>query len=420
MCGDNMEHNRKQKLLMIIALMLSIASLSIGFAAFSVSLNVSSQASVSPNSDTFSVKFSTNKDSLVVDAVTPSSKTSGITTSDGVIDNSTNPTIKNLSATFTNPGQYVEYIFYTRNEGEYTAYLNNINFIGSKICKGEAGTTDSLVQSACESINITATIGDITYTETTPITGHTLNKKTGEEIKVRLEYASNGAYVDGAISITFPNVALVYSTLDDSTITPELSFYPTVISGDIDTIGSEICIAEECFFVISSTEETVTMLAKYNLYFDVSFDESNNFYYFNSAEVKQSEASTTMAFSRGQYWKNEEYVYPSDGYIYDENTFIYSVIENYKTYLTSLGVSPNMARLIAVEELESLGCSKSNRSCSGSPSWVYSTNYWTGTSNYWYIWIIDSNGTNTLVEINFNHGTTVGVRPVITISKTYF
>lgn len=34
-----MEHNRKQKLLMIIALVLSITSLSIGFAAFSTTLN---------------------------------------------------------------------------------------------------------------------------------------------------------------------------------------------------------------------------------------------------------------------------------------------------------------------------------------------------------------------------------------------
>ena len=57
-----MEHNRKQKMLIIIALVVGIASLSIGFAAFSTTLNISSSASVTPNSDTFSVKFSTNKE----------------------------------------------------------------------------------------------------------------------------------------------------------------------------------------------------------------------------------------------------------------------------------------------------------------------------------------------------------------------
>ena len=57
--------SRDRKKLVIFMLMFSIAALSIGFAAFSASLNISSQASITPNSDTFSVKFSTNKDSLV-------------------------------------------------------------------------------------------------------------------------------------------------------------------------------------------------------------------------------------------------------------------------------------------------------------------------------------------------------------------
>ena len=218
-----MEKNRNQKLLMIITLVLAVASLSIGFAAFSVSLNISSQATISPNSDTFSVKFSTNKDSLIVSAVTPSDNPYNLTTTNGTIDNSTNPIIKNLSVTFTEPGQYVEYTFYARNEGEYTAYLNNINFIGNKTCTGDQEATDALVQMACESINITATIGNVTYTETTPITDHTLNKKTGEQVKIRLEYSTTGTYVDGPFTINFPYISVVYSTLDDSSITPTLS-----------------------------------------------------------------------------------------------------------------------------------------------------------------------------------------------------
>ena len=411
-----MEKSRKQKLLLIIALVISIASLSVGFAAFSVSLNISSQANVSPRSDTFSVKFSTNKDNLVVEAVVPSDNPYSLIATNGTIDNSTNPTIKGLSATFTKPGQYVEYTFYARNEGEYTAYLNNINFMGSKRCRGEAGTTDSLVQSACEAINISASVGDITYTETTPITGHTLNRKTGERIRVRLEYDPNGVNVDGSFSIFLPNVALVYSTLDDSAITPDFSFQPIIISGDIDTIGSEICIGDECFYVISSTEENVTMLAKYNLYVDVVLNA--NVYVYYSDVVKQSENGTTMMFSSRTYWKDEEYVYPSNGYIYDENTFIYGVIEKYKTHLTALGVSSSMARLIAVEELEKLGCSRSNKSCGGAPNWVYSTSYWTGSSSYWYIWITSSS--SGLSELNHNNYAAQGIRPVITISKSEF
>ena len=60
-------------------------------------------------------------------------------------------------------GDYVEYVFYARNEGEYTAYLNNINYLGDKTCIASSGTTESLVQSACNSINVTVTIGSTTY-----------------------------------------------------------------------------------------------------------------------------------------------------------------------------------------------------------------------------------------------------------------
>lgn len=98
--------------------------MTLGFAAFSTTLNISSSASVTPSSGDFMVKFSTSKDSLVVNAVEPSSKTSGITTTNGTIVNSVSPTLSNLSASFTSPGQYVEYTVYARNEGEYTAYLN--------------------------------------------------------------------------------------------------------------------------------------------------------------------------------------------------------------------------------------------------------------------------------------------------------
>ena len=155
--GDKMNFYRKisyKKKLTIILLVLAVVGMSIGFAAFSTTLNISSTASVNPNSDTFSVKFSTNQDRLVVDEVVPSEISSGLTASNGVIDNSAAPTLKNLSVEFTAPGQYVEYIFYARNEGEYTAYLNNVYFDGQKKCSADEGVEQSLVDSACSAINL--------------------------------------------------------------------------------------------------------------------------------------------------------------------------------------------------------------------------------------------------------------------------
>lgn len=170
-----MEHSRKQKLLMIVALIVAVASLSIGFAAFSVTLNISSSASVTPSSDTFSVKFSSSYSKVDTSPIQATDHMPGILrVGHGIIDNSSNPTIKNFSVTFSELGQYVEFVFYVRNEGEYTAYLNSVNFLGDKVCKAETGTTDSLVQSACEAINAKITIGGTTYTETSDVTGQPL------------------------------------------------------------------------------------------------------------------------------------------------------------------------------------------------------------------------------------------------------
>ena len=242
-----MEKQRQIKILSIVALVLAISAMTLGFAAFSTTLNISSSASVTPSSADFAVKFSTSQTSLVTDAVAPSSKTTGITTTNGTIVNSVSPTLSNLSASFNSPGQYVEYTVYARNEGAYTAYLNNINYLGDKTCIASSGTTESLVQSACNSINIKVTIGSTTYDDTTPISSHALAKGASETIKVRLEYAENGTAVDGTFKITFPSISLVYSTIDNSSMDGKVI---RVVSGDINTEGSIVAIGNEQFYVI--------------------------------------------------------------------------------------------------------------------------------------------------------------------------
>ena len=211
--------NRSRKKLIIFMLMSSIASLSIGFAAFSTTLNISSSASVNPNSDNFKVKFSTNQNSLVVGAVTPSSNSNGLTVLNGSINNTTNPTLTNLSVTFTKPGQSVAYRVYAINVGEYTAYLNNVIFSGEKTCTPGEGASTSLVQSACNSIKIDVSVENSLFEEDTPsgyIFSNPLEPGASEEIIISFQYESNGAYVDGPFSIKFPDITLIYSTVADT------------------------------------------------------------------------------------------------------------------------------------------------------------------------------------------------------------
>ena len=385
---DYMEKQRQIKILSIVALVLAISAMTLGFAAFSTTLNISSSASVTPSSADFSVKFSTSQTSLVTDAVAPSSKTSGITTTNGTIVNGVSPTLSNLSSTFTSPGQYAEYTVYARNTGEYTAYLNNINYLGDKTCIASSGTTESLVQSACNSINITVTIGSTTYDDTAPISSHALAKGAGEAVKVRLEYDENGTPVDGSFKIAFPSVSLVYSTVDDSTMDEKVV---RVVSGDINTPGSIVAIGNEQFYVFGKENGNVKLLSMINITLD------NN-------PIQSSSAGTT-AFS------NSSSTY--SGSIVEE------YVNNYKAYLTNLGANILFARLITKAELEKLGCNEDDYSCSNAPSWIYSTSYWLGSAiGTVDVWSVRSSAYFDTYYYDTDYG--LGVRPVIEISESEF
>ena len=208
-----MRGNKNTKLYILGALLLGVASISLGFAAFSNTLRIQSQANVTPNEDTFKVVFSSNGTTYKTDPVTGTITGSGVTTDNGIIDNTTNPTITGLHASFKSPGQKVVYNFFVHNMGEYLAYLNSITFKGSKTCIAGSGASESLVNSACSAITMKVEIGSLSVAETTQnITGETIAAGEFKPISVTIEYASNGSRVDGPFSVTFPDVSLYYGS----------------------------------------------------------------------------------------------------------------------------------------------------------------------------------------------------------------
>ena len=155
-----MERSRRFKVLSIIALVVAIAGMSLGFAAFSATLNISSSATVTPSSSNFSVGFYPSEIPTLDDGViTP--VTSGGATGNNVSLSPASTTISGLKANFTEPGQTIEYSFYVGNEGEYDAYLRAINFLNvsgktsNKVCTPGTGTTATLVEATCEAITMT-------------------------------------------------------------------------------------------------------------------------------------------------------------------------------------------------------------------------------------------------------------------------
>lgn len=236
-----MINDRSTKFIAIIALIIAVLGVSLGFASYSEYLNISSEALVSPDASTFNVKFSTASDTITPGKVTPTGSSGEEATISGT-------TISGLKANFTAPGEVTNYEFFVRNNGEYDAYLTAVTFGTITITEEEdgqpverevlkncvvvPGTTENpeeanndLVQAACADINVSIKLGEDTET-TDPetfttsqanITEHLLAKNNYEPIVVSISYANNGNRADGDFEVEFGEITLTYSSVDNDT-----------------------------------------------------------------------------------------------------------------------------------------------------------------------------------------------------------
>lgn len=213
-----MSENRGYKIIAIVALVLGTIGVTLGYAAFSSTLTIKSSAEVKPDSSTFNVDFSSSSSAVETNDITPTlNKTvSGFTATAATINNASDPLISNLKATFTEPGQSATYSFYSYNAGEYVAYLNSIVFSGNKTCTAKSGTTQALVDSACNGISLSVKVGSesATTTSVANVTGHTLGLGTAEEVVVVISYAEGSALADGDFDVTLPDIVLTYDSVD--------------------------------------------------------------------------------------------------------------------------------------------------------------------------------------------------------------
>ena len=219
-----MEKNRSSKIIAVLALVVGVAGLSLGFAAFSNTLTIQSSAEVKPDDSKFNVDFSTSTTAVETDPVvaTLNKTAEGFTATNGTIDNSTDPVISNLKATFTEPGQTATYSFYAYNAGEYDAFLKSITFenvageSAAKVCTPATGTTAALVASACEGISVSVKVGteSVTTGSIASITNHSLLKAAAEPVVVTISYDSDAAIADGDFSVAFGDIKLSYASVD--------------------------------------------------------------------------------------------------------------------------------------------------------------------------------------------------------------
>ena len=215
-----MEKERGTKVIAIVALCVAVIGLSVGFAAFSNRLTISSSANVTPDMNDFDVNFSTVNTTETAGTVSGTPSNDLVTAEDATINNADAPTITNLKANFTAPGQSVTYSFYAHNAGEYIAYLKSVDYENisegvTKVCTAAEGTSEDMVRAACNSISVTVKVGSDSFAGTqSSISSHSLAIDDYEPVEVKIEYAAAGTRADGDFSVEFGDIALTYSSVD--------------------------------------------------------------------------------------------------------------------------------------------------------------------------------------------------------------
>lgn len=225
-----MEKNRGSKVIAIVGLVVAVAALSIGFAAFTQNLTISSSAKVTPSDNVLKVLFSSSDGTQAEEAVVanPSTSADGKTQTgtNATINNNggVNPTITGLHADFTAKKQTVTYTFYVHNDSEYIAYLRSVAFgnaAGSdtyKKCTKGTNTTESMVTAACADVTLKISVGGTEFTSSNAaVTDSSLAVGAFAPVVVTISYDAAGTSTtpipDGDFSVAFGDITLGYSSV---------------------------------------------------------------------------------------------------------------------------------------------------------------------------------------------------------------
>lgn len=399
----NYASNRKLLIGVFAVLLVALLSLTMAYAALSTVLNISGNAEVVASN--WDIHF----DNATV--------VSGSSTTDVPVINSNK---LSFSTTLNNPGDYYRFTVDVVNGGtidamiESFAKINDLTDEQKKFLKFDIMYTDGLSLSEKQ----------------------LLSKNSSKNITVEVMFRKDISVDDlptSAVNLDL-SFSIVYYQADSSgTELTGGSFSSSalrVISGDLYTVGSEVCANDQCFYVISTDDDSVSLLAKYNLLVGNQYDSSTGTLtaLTDPTGIQDSKALGCdgginivwyggIAYSNSVYWSSLT-TFPT--YIYDENSILYEYVENYKAYLETYGVSINEARLIDFDELIELGCVQSTLDCSGAPSWLYQTTYWTGSAynNKASVWFVNINGTFNGTSYKTAYG--AGIRPVIEVPLSEF
>ncbi len=218
-----MKKNNSSKTISVLAIVVAIVGLTIGFAVYSSTIKIDN-LNVKPNKDTFVVKFSSSEKEVDENKPIKGVSSNGAWADEARIVSGGETAVAYLKARFTAPGQKVTYTLYAHNKGNYDAFLRTITFANavgantSKACRPyDSNTSVSLVREACEAISLTVQVGESVKTSGSlaDISGHSLEVDDNEPIIITIEYGADGARADGQFEVEFGKVTLTYLSINE-------------------------------------------------------------------------------------------------------------------------------------------------------------------------------------------------------------
>ncbi len=223
-----MEKDRSARLIAIVALVLAVTGVSIGFAVLSTNLTIQApEASVKANNDLFTVYFSAIPINYQTGQVSPELKPSADVNFEGnkinVDDSST--TLSGIGGTFTKPGQSITYAIGVSNKSKLDGYLTSITFSdvesGKKVkCEPVTDTNPIGVDemnTICDNIKVSVKVNDTEYnTDQASLQNIKITKESTIPFTVIIKYDDAAVPATGDFKATFGNIVLGFKTQDNS------------------------------------------------------------------------------------------------------------------------------------------------------------------------------------------------------------
>lgn len=190
-----MEKERGFRIIAVIALMVAVVGLTIGYAAYSSTLRINGTANVDPSSWNVKFVYKTGN-SLTATLIGGATMSTEATLTD--------TQVSGFNATLKAPGDSATYTFAVKNAGSLDAKLSTFT-MGTLSCAPAAGSsaTTEEASNVCK---------ELSYTLTGVKENDTLAANASSDLTLKLEWSKTGvATASGPIAITVGETTLLYT-----------------------------------------------------------------------------------------------------------------------------------------------------------------------------------------------------------------